>query len=232
MNTNLVKCNDNSVTSQTPEETPSAEPKPSLLLGTSLLRNVDPEKLRNCEMVAKGGTTINDLHATLNNLPEDTQYDKITIIAGLIDVEKKLADEIVSEYQALLVAVSSKCEKAAICSVLPRMDKEMSTKTLKLNEDLKNMCQNDGHEFMDMDDTFLLRNGKANKACLLDDGLHLTKYGVDNLIQGCNIPLIESCDSAFTDTRYKKKKEKLNFKGHQSPLSNFYPVKGLYVDGI
>ena len=63
--------------------------------------------------------------------------------------------------------------------------------------------------------------------------MHLTKDGLDNLIKQCNNgTLKENLDSVYTDQRYKKVTEKHLFKGHESPLSNFYPVAGLVMDNI
>ena len=45
--------------------TSTAPVKPSLLLGTSLLRNVDSNALENWKVIAKGGAKVDDLHAAL-----------------------------------------------------------------------------------------------------------------------------------------------------------------------
>jgi len=218
--------------------TPAAPPLPSLLIGTSLIRNVDPSKLQNCEVIAKGGALIQDLHKTLAVLPENKKYSEITVIGGSIDIESKTADDIATDYQALIVSASMRTEKVSICSVLPRTDKQLPEITNKVNGEQRKICQDEGHTFLDIDDSFHLRNGKINSACLLPDGLHLTKYGVDSLMQGCNVQRKPGIESTFTESRYKKEKEntgekeKHHFKGHESPFSNFFPVRGLRVDGI
>ena len=214
-------------------EVPVAPPIPSLFLGTSILRNVDPDKLQNCDVIAEGGASIPDLQAALCKLPDEKKFEEITVIGGSIDIETKSTDEVISDYQALLVSTSERTEKSTICSILPRTDKNLTDKRKKTNDALKTMCEKDGHTFLDMDDTFLLRNGSANKSFLLKDGLHLTKDGLDNLIKQCNNgTLKENLDSVYTDQRYKKVTEKHLFKGHESPLSNFYPVAGLVMDNI
>ena len=214
--------------------TPSAPTLPSLLLGTSLLRNVDPNKLKDWEVIAKGGATVDDLHTILSNIPEEKHFNKLTIVAGSIDIEKKKIDDIITDYLALTVTATHKADTIAICGILPRTDKDLTEKTSKLNEELRKTCQDTGHEYLEVDDTFYLRNGKVNSACLLQDGLHLTKYGVDNLVKSCHLALKQDVESAYIEKWYVKEtiRENTLFKGHTCPLSNFYPVNGLYVEGI
>ena len=214
--------------------TPPAPVLPSLLLGTSLLRNVDPNKLENCKIIAKGGATVKDLHQEIVKLPAENNFDKLIIVAGSIDIESKDSEDVVKDYEAITVAAAEKTDKIVICSVLPRTDKDLTEKLYKLNEGLKRVCEATGYVFLDMDKIFRLQNGSANTACLLPDGLHLSKFGVDNLMQGCEVPLKKDTASAFSETpyRHEKKIEKMFFKGHESPLSNFYQVQGLFVDGI
>ena len=233
-------CQDNpkDTTLSTAHIIPTAPPLPCLLLGTSLLRNIDPNNLHDCEVIAKGGATVSDLHAAIDNLPDDKSYSQVTIVAGSIDIESKTVAEVITDYLALITAASLKAEKIAICSILPRTDRELTEKTTLLNNELKKTCLDEGHVFCDMDDTFRLRNGKANQACLLPDGLHLTKFGVDLLIQGCEVQLKPGTSTAYCEKSYKGKvsKDTSNkqhlFKGHESPFSNFFPIPGLYVDGI
>ena len=136
--------------------TPSAPTLPSLLLGTSLLRNVDPNKLKDWEVIAKGGATVDDLHTILNNIPEEKHFNKLTIVAGSIDIEKKKIDDIITDYLALTVTAAHKADTIAICGILPRTDKDLTEKTSKLNEELQKTCQDIGHEFLEVDDTFYL----------------------------------------------------------------------------
>ena len=206
------------------QATPSAPPMPRLLIGTSLLRNVDPKKLENWEVIAKGGAKIDDLLKELNGLPDNKIYSDIVVVGGSIDVESKDTKEIIADFQALKVIASEKSEKLIISSILPRSDKIMVTKTKELNEELRKLCLNEEMIFVDNDPTFHLMNGNVNNACLVNDGLHLSKYGIDSLLVNCGV--IKN-GSAFTPTKYSKSQtmDSLRFKGHKHPLSNFFPVK-------
>ena len=211
-------------------EAPSAPPKPSLLLGTSLLRNINPDDLVNCEVIAKGGATLTELHVALNDLPEDKGYSEVTIVGGSIDVEQNTAEDIITEFQAMTVSAYLRADKVSICSVLPRMDKNLSEPIAQVNEQLKKVCEDEGINFRDMDDTFRLRNDQPNKACFAKDGLRLSQYGVECLLEDCEVQ--QTSGTAFTQERYKKKEDPLKFKGHGHPLSNFYPLKNFAVNGI
>ena len=203
---------------------PTAPPIPNLLLGTSLLRNVDETKLENWEVTAKGGATIEDLHQWLTKVPESKSYKEVTIVGGSIDLEKKTAVDIVSDYQAFTVSAGLRAEKITISSVPPRNkeNKELKEKR-EVNGKLRELCDNDGFNFIDNDPSFHLMNGEINEACLTNDGLHLSKRGVDSLLQNCSIL---KQGSAFTPVRYADKEgaNTLLFNGHKDPLSNFYPV--------
>ena len=129
-----------------------------------------------------------------------------------------------------MVSASLRSEKTTICGILPRNDRDVNKKREKVNEGLQKACENGSATYIDMDDTFLLRNGTVNAANLVQDGLHLSKHGVDNLIRGCYITLKRDMTSAFTNTRYKKQTP-LNFRGHEHPLSNFYPIRDFRMNG-
>ena len=210
---------------------PPTPPKPTLLIGTSLLRNVDSKALDNVEVNAKGGATLTDLHTTLNQLPEGKSYANIVLVGGSVDLEKNSSEEIVTNFEATMVSASQHSDKTTICGVPPRTDKNLNEKRIKVNDDLRKICENLNAIYVDIDNTFLLRNGTVNEANFTQDGLHLSKHGVDNLLKDCNIPIKKDVTTAFTNTRYKKQTP-LNFKGHEHPLSNFYPVIGFKMNGI
>ena len=177
------------------------------------------------------------MHAILSKLPDEKKFSEITVIGGSIDIETKTAEDVATDYQAFLVTASTKAPKISICSILPRTDKNFDDITKKVNQELGKICLNEGHSFRNMDDSFHLRNGQINSAFLLSDGLHLSRHGLDSLMKGCQVNVKEGVSSVFTDSRYKrnkkeKKKEKLLFRGHESPFSNFFPVEGLVVDNI
>ena len=205
------------------QETPTAPPLPNLLLGTSLLRNVDPKKLSNTEVIAKSGAKIEELLKEMSSLNEEKTYDKVFIVGGSIDLESKDEAEIVLDFQALITAASLRSHSVTMSSILPRIDKDVKIKTKNVNEKLQEVCNTDGHTFIDNDPAFLLMNGQPNDANLTNDGLHLTKRGVDSL---CKSLGIMQNGSAFTPTRYPKteKSGTLHFKGHEHPLSNFFDV--------
>ena len=207
-----------------PPPTPSAPLLPNLLLGTSLLRNVDATKLNNWKVKAKGGSTIEDLHKMLNEVSDNQSFDEMIIVGGSIDLETKNKDEIVADYQALAVSASSMANKVKFTSILPRTDKNLKDKTMEVNNALKEFCDEVGHTFIDIDPSFHLMSGDVNDAFLVHDGLHLSKKGLDNLMFKCGV--IKHGSSAFTPKKYpsQTKSDALLFKGHKHPLSNFFPV--------
>ena len=211
------------------KNTPPPPPEPkTLLIGTSLLRNVSIEKLVNCEMVAKGGAKVDDLSKTLSSMDPSKKFKEVILVAGSIDRESASQDDVINALKAFAVCASDRTNKVTISSVLPRNDKDMKDTINSLNIEIKKMCDTDGYNFLNHDPTFYLMNGEINRALLCEDGLHLAQAGVETLIRNCGL---ETKGSPYTPKRYTKPKEKTLFKGHLDPLSNFYPVKGLKIAG-
>lgn len=210
--------------------TPPTPPAPikSLLIGTSLLRNVNSEKLVNCEIIAKGGAKVDDISKILTSIDQSKQYKEITLVAGSIDLESGSQADLMNAFKAFTVCASDRAVKVNISSVLPRTDKPLNEKIEALNNELKNMCDNDGYNFIDHDPTFHMLNGQVNSALLEADGLHLSQAGLETLIKTCGV---ETKGSPYTARRYAKTTEKTLFRGHKHPLSNFYEVKGFRVFG-
>jgi len=206
-----------------PLKTPSAPLPPNLLLGTSLLRNVDPKKINNWDLTAIAGASIDRLHENISSQPEDKVYDKIVIVGGSIDLEQKEKADIVLDYQALLTSASLRGHTITISSIPPRDDKDLKVKTKDVNDQLKEMCNKEGYTFIDNDPSFFLMNGEVNEALLSNDRLHLSKRGCDTLLK--NLGILQS-GSAFTNVRYQKPDQNntLLFRGHESPFSNFFEV--------
>lgn len=204
------------------------EPTKTLLIGTSLLRNVNPDKLVNCDLITKGGAKIDDLTQIIASMPLSREYKEVTLVAGSIDIESGSKDDVLSAFKAFAVCAADKTKKIRISSVLPRGDKNYKTEIDAINEELKHMCNTDDHEFIDNDPTFHLMNGHINKALLNDDGLHLSQAGVESLLK--TLGMITK-GSPYSTKKYGKKQNRILFKGHEHPLSNFYPIKGLRVFG-
>ena len=137
------------------------------------MRNVNPAKLNNWEVIAKGGASFDELHNEMNKLDEAKHYSEMIIIGGSIDLESKEVNEIITDYRALTVSAATKSDTIKVSSVLPRTDKDLKEKTKLLNDELKSMCLKDGFNFVDNDPNFHLLNGNANDALLVNDGLHL-----------------------------------------------------------
>ena len=211
-----------------PKLTPPPPPAKTLLIGTSLLRNVDPQKLVNCEIISKGGAKVDDVSKTLASLDPKKKYKEIIIFAGSIDIESAPLSDVLNSFKAFTVCATDRSDKVVISSVLPRTDKSMKDKLYELNKDLMAMCNSDGHTFLDQDPTFHLLNGDVNSLLLHADGLHLSKAGVDSIIKSCGLT---TKGSPYTTKRYTELTTKTLFRGHEHPLSNFFQVKGLRVSG-
>lgn len=212
-------------TPQPHEETPRAPPTPNLLLGTSLLRNVDPALLGNWKVIAKRGATIEDLHKELVGFAENS-INELVLVCGSIDAEKNSVPEVIDNYKAIVTTADSIAKRITIASVLPRTDKDLKEKIGAINTKLKTAAEDMNTNFIDNDQLFYSRSGAVNKFMLAKDGLHLAKSGVDSLLESCGVKL---SGSAYTHVNYPNSNRncetKVLFRGHTHPLSNFYPVE-------
>ena len=207
---------------------PPTEPTKTLLIGTSLLRNINPEKLVNCDLIAKGGAKVDDLSQIIASMPDSREYKEVILVAGSVDLESGSQADVINAFKAFTVCALDKAKKVRISSVIPRADTHIKARIDPLNVELKNMCNADQHEFVDNDPFFHVMSGEINKALLLEDGLHLSQAGVECLIR--NLGLITK-GSPFSTKRYAKRPNRTLFKGYDHPLSNFFPVNGLRISG-
>jgi len=211
--------------------TPPPPPPPtrSLLLGNSLLRNVDPSRLRDTEVRAVSGATVAQLTAEVEKL-QNGHYKTLYLVAGTRELMELEEDGVLSQFSSLIDKAKLKAQNVTLCSIPHRVDQDVHIKTDSINKDLKKLSANKGITFVDADNQLLLRDGSINAAALVHDGIHLSKHGVDGLIKTLRVPTMNQ-GSVYTATLYPgnvKQKSKNSrsaryFRGQNDVLSNFYP---------
>ena len=179
-------------------------------------------------MIAKGGAKVDDFSKTIASMPASKKYKEVILIAGSVDLESRSQSDVINAFKAFAVCASDRADKIVISSVLPRTDKDLSDAAKELNNELKTMCETDGYEFIDHDPEFHVLSGDVNRALFTEDGLHLSQAGVVSLVRNCKVA---SKGSPYTSKRYLNQNARILFKGHDHPLSNFHPVKGLKISG-
>ena len=235
---------------------PAAPPPPppprlrNLLLGTSLLRNVDPARVKDTDVRAMSGATVAHLTEEVEKLDQNS-YKAIYLVGGTRELVHSSDMTTLNQFDALISAAKAKASHVTLSSIPHRIDKDLHLKADGLNKEIKKLCANKDIVFADADDQLLLRDGSINAASLGNDGIHLSKYGLDSLIKALGVP-VESQGSVYTPTLYPGRKTKQNlkagrhsttepvvkprantryFKGKNDVLSNFYPCS-LHSQGL
>ena len=93
--------------SHTPENE-STDAIRSLLVGTSIIKNVDEWKLKNTTVICLRGGHISDFRASLARLPTGTHYDRTVLDVGGNDcADERDSHEVVEMYRELDLILSS-----------------------------------------------------------------------------------------------------------------------------
>ena len=163
----------------------------SLLIGDSLIRNVDEQKLKMTKVTSLPGAKVTDVLKHLKDT--DLDYNSIVCCVGTNDCsnEEFNGDTIAKTYKDIVETVKlkvndPKCIK--LVSIPPRSDsKTYQERVDTLNACLSSIATDDGLTFINNDPTFKLGDGTPNDGYLLNDGLHLNDRGTNRLVKNMQL---------------------------------------------
>lgn len=171
------------------------EPEPigHMLIGDSLVKNVDPT-IDGFTVNSHGGAKFVDVKKRLKNI-KGKKYKDITIVCGTVDSStKKPVDKIVDECKQMLIEAKSKADHVTLSSILPRTDDRGDMNKIDtLNQLIMIEANNNGVTFINNDENFRYRNDSPDES-LLFDGLHLTESGVNRLLSNLNLQGKAKCN--------------------------------------
>lgn len=162
-----------------PIQEPSS--KPTLVISSSVLRDVDNNKIKDTYVHAISGGKINDATTYLRDVAHD-KYGKITLLIGGNDCdESSLAvGDIVRRYNSLIDLAKVKCSDVRIASILPRhcptSDNNVMERIDSVNAELQVLCEEKECAFVNCNTVFQLQDGSIN------DGFYLTERNGDKLV--------------------------------------------------
>ena len=198
--------------SQGAESTPaSTKPQPSrpirtgtLLLGDSILRDVDANKLPGTSVVYRGGACVNDVKRQLAK--ETREYDTVILHVGTNDLPGCLeAVDVISDYRELLEEAKAVANKVLVSSVCPRSDfPDLMDKLDSVNAGLLDLSEGLDCVFVDHNNHFRTRDGGINDAVLQEDGIHLNSYGTNKLVAHLGL---ETTDSDVTKQHQNRRQK-------------------------
>ena len=175
---------------------------PRVLLGSSIIRTIDEQKLDRTKVVCKPGAKIDDIKRELNNLPSG--YDEVTLVVGGNDCDSKhprSADDIVKSYGSLIDSAKTKAKKVFISGLCPRLTSDATQEKIEaVNAGLTAACADNNVTFIDTNPMFRLQDGSINDGYLLPDGVHLTRAATNKIAKCLDLKIKNVAEGVCRDT--------------------------------
>jgi len=165
----------------------------TLLVGDSLLRNVDQQRLVKTVVVSKSGGRMKDATNAIRS--SSGSFSRIVCCTGTNDCssESFTTDSFTAELKELIeVARLKEPETITISSIPPRSDSTNFQDNVSLaNACIASVAEEMSVAFINNDPTFTLSDGSINDGYLHADGLHLGRQGCKKLISNLHIAVKE-----------------------------------------
>ena len=165
-----------------------------LIIGSSVIRDIDQSKLQKTTVKCIRGGRIHDIGNVLKKSSEN--YQSVSIIVRENDCGNRSAaaapvDEILTSYKETVAEARNLTSDIRIAIVLPRdVGQETSERIDALNAGLIEMCTAEGLTLINNEETFKLKDGSINDGYYLDDGTHLIMAGTNRLAKNLKVNLM------------------------------------------
>lgn len=173
----------------------------SLLVGSSIIRDIDESKLEDTKVICKSGGCIKDVEDVVKNLTHE--YEEITLVVGGNDCDSatpKTAQEILEAYGSLMDTAKTRAEQINVSSICPRLKSQQTTETIQaVNAGLTVLCADKNATFKDNSQSFYLGDGTVNDGYLQNDGVHITRAAVNKLAQNIALRIKDKAEGACRD---------------------------------
>ena len=183
-------------------------PKPhgTVVLGTSIIRDIDEQKLVATKCVCIGGGLIKDLQAAVDRFPANQKLCRMVLIGGGNDCDSQVTDldvtVIVSQFKDLIDSAKCIASTVSVSSICPRnKSQELTDRINALNAGLSTLCGDLGVDFVNSDPSFTLKDGSLNDGYLIQDNVHLSRAGTNKLVLNLGLVLRQGEQSAHADHR-------------------------------
>ena len=155
-----------------------------LVIGSSVIRDIDADKIENTDISCIRGGKIRDIHEQLKANTKD--YKSISIVVGGNDCDSKSGttptEELMSQYSAMVADARLQCPDVRLVTVLPRdVGTDTTDRIDALNAGIVELSNNEGLILINNDETFKLKDGSVNDGYYTGDGVHLNKAGSNRL---------------------------------------------------
>ena len=178
----------------------------TVVLGSSIIRDIDPNKLVATKCVCISGGLIKDVQTELDNFPPHCQLSRAVLVIGGNDCDNSGAGgdvtDILEQYKDLINTAKSIANSIAVSSVCPRnKSPEVTERISSLNAGLQALCSDLDVEYVNNNPSFYLQDGSLNDGYLLPDNVHLTQAATNRLVANLKLQLRQGEESAHSDHR-------------------------------
>ena len=183
----------NSAQGPTSRKTPIS-PSDTLIIGSSIVKNIRRRGLYNTDIKTLRGAKINDVSDYISSI-NIKQYKKIVLLTGGNDASaRRSPNTLQGDYQSLLLQIRSQCHKhcvISICGLPPRRDVNVK----RVNDILINMCEHLNLQFIPQYYNFFYRDSlDLNTELFTNDLIHINMRGTSILLHNINkyVPILAS----------------------------------------
>ena len=171
------------------------EDRRSLLIGDSLIRDVDEEKLVKAQVTSIPGGKAADVLKRLQSC--DGSYRDIFCCVGTNNgsMDEFNDEDVITSFQNIKTAKAKVNDPKNVClvSIPPRTDSEEYQQHVHItNACLSTVARDEGVTFINNDTTFKLSDGTPNDGYLLSDGLHLNNRGTNRLVKNMKLKISDN----------------------------------------
>ena len=205
--------------------------KDDLVIGSSIIRDLDETLYNTTKVIAKSGATPEDLTSILKALAEEGKaFKKITIVAGgnqLQDEPKNVSNT--TDSMRLTVAAAKEIgEAVAICELPPRLNSAKATEAIQsFNIELRTLAAETESELIETANAFHLANGQPNDGYMDRDSVHLNIRGAQKLVECLKISLKDSDKKVSKFAAYKQNQPQA-----PTPLLTSQPSRQAYAQVV
>ena len=176
----------------------------SLLIGDSTVKNIDPKKLVNTEVISIPDGKVTTMAQKLQD--NKKRYAKVYICAGSNECSMTPLDieSLKKDFKKLIDTAKEKVissTNVVISSIPPRIDSTAkSTNVDSLNQALSQINDQNGTTFINHDTGLKLGDGSTCEAFLQDDGANLNNIGLLKVAKKMCIPIKPGFESNIFQT--------------------------------
>ena len=162
-----------------PRQAASTKTKPALVVGSSILRDIDNSKVENTYVHTISGGKIEHVLTYLSDVPSD-KFGELTLIVGGNDCAEptSVVTDVVDNYNKLVDAAKEKATSVNVASILPRKcpGSDTQEKIDSVNAALQVLSGEKNCSYINNDTIFRLQNGSIN------DGYYLTERNTEKMV--------------------------------------------------